>query len=235
VRIDKVQIDSTVLNERLKELVKAETEAVGPPSPKLRQRLKQQAEDELMQHPMPRSTIIECVLEEAVLYVGTTAKSNLGVVTELLRRIGVEVEIKSPWLDAGQDDEFSELIEVKEPGQSIWGCRFLKKLLSDPEVFVEPEKGSVKMVTPDGARVSLSGPVINEVDRLLENGAEMLGAKLMVDAFAFGFDALSCRFSGLKLDNHKSKHWTEQLDLRLDQIKELWSWLDTKYQALMLE
>ncbi len=234
VRIDKVQLDSTLVNERLKELVKAETEAVGPPSPKTRRKLKQMAEDELMQHPMPRSKVIECLLEETVLYVGSTAKTHLGTVLELLKRIGIEVEYKTPWIDAGEDEETSDLIEIKEPGQSVMGCRFLKALLNDPDVFVEPEKGSVKLIAPDGARVSLAGPVLNELDRLVESGAEVLSARLLLDEYPFGFDALSFRVNSLKLENHKSKHWSERLDLRMDKLKDLWRALDEKYQELIL-
>ncbi len=234
VRLDKVTLDATSITERVMELVKVETENVGPPSPKVRQQLKLQAEEEMMQHPMPRSRVIECLLDDTVLYVGSTSKGHLGMVCELLKRIAVEVEYKTPWLDAGQDDDMSELVEVKEPGQSIWGCRFLKKLMSDPDVFVEPDAGSVKMITPDGTKVSLAGPVLNELDRLMEMGSELLNAKLLVEGFAFGFDALSYRINGLKLENHKSQHWTEQLEMRLEKLKALWEWIDTKYQVLML-
>ena len=232
VRMDKVQLDATVVRERLKELIKQETETLGPPSPKARQKLKQLAEDELMQHPMPRSRIIECVLEENTLYVGTASKTHLGTVLELLKRVGVEAEFKTPWLDAGQEDLSSELVEIKEPGQSVWGCRFLKALLNDPDIFVEPEKGSIKLVTPDQAKVSLAGAVLNELDRLMESGAEVLAAKLMMDEYQFGFDGLSYRLTGLQMDHFKGKHWMEQLDLRMDKLKDLWQALDDKYQGI---
>lgn len=234
VRIDKVVPDSTAVAERVKELVKIETENVGPPSVKLRQQFKMQAEDEFMQHPMPRSKVIECLLEETVLYVGSTSKGHLGLVIELLKRIAVEVDFKTPWLDAGQEEEMSEIVELKEPGQSILGCQFLRKLLNDPDAIVEPEKGGVKMVTPEGVKVSLSGPVHNELDRLLDNGAEILSAKILVEGFAFNLDGLSYRITGLSLENHKNKHWTEQLDLRVEKLKQLWDWLDAKYELLMM-
>lgn len=235
IRVDKVTPDTTAVNERVKELVKTELEHVGPISPKVRQQLRQQAEDEMMQHPMPKSQIIECVMDENVLYVGTASKTHLGRVTELLKRIGVEVDFKTPWLDAGQEDVMSELVEIKEPGQSLWGCHFLKKLLSDPEVFLEPESGSVKLISAEGVKVGLSGPVLNEVDRMLQDGAELLSAKLMIEeGFAFALDGLSYRISAFKLDIVKGVHWTEALDTRLDKIKQLWEWLDTKYQLLMM-
>lgn len=235
IRVDKVTPDTTAVNERVKELIKQEMEHVGPVSPKVRQQLRQQAEDEMMQHPMPKSQIIECVLDENVLYVGTASKGHLGRVTEMLKRVGVEVEFKTPWLDAGQEDLMSELVEIKEPGQSIWGCHFLKKLLSDPEVYLEPESGSVKLITPEGVKMGLSGPVLNEVDRRVDDGAELLSAKLMIEeGFAFALDGLSYRISAFKMENIKGVHWTEALDERMDKVKQLWEWLDTKYQLLMM-
>jgi len=235
IRIDKVALDATVVRERVLELVKIETEAVGPPGPKMRQKLKMQAEEELMEHPMPRSRVIECLLTETTLYVGTTAKGHLGLVLELLKRIGVEAEFKTPWLDAGQEEEPSGIIDLKEPGQSIWGCRFLRKLMDDPDTFLEPEKGGVRMITNEGVKVTLSGPVVNEMDRMLNEGAHVLSAKLLVDAFAFTLDGLSYRIASLALDNHKNKHWTEALDIRMEKLEELWEWLDTKYRAHMLQ
>ena len=234
VRMDKVQLDSTLVSERLKELVKTETEQVGPPSPKTRRKLRQLAEDEMMEHPMPRSKIVECVLEETMLHLGTTAKGHIGTVLELLKKIGVEVEYKTPWLDAGHEEDPSELIDIKEPGQSVLGCRFLKKLLNDADAFLEPENGSVKLVTVEGAKVNLSGPVLNEIDRFLEQGAELLSARLLVEGFNFNLDALSYRINGLRLESYRNKHWTEQLDIRMEKINQLWQWLDQKYHDLMV-
>ncbi len=235
VRVDRVSLDSTSVRERMMELIKAETESMGPPSPKVRQQLKLQVESELMEHPMPRSKIIECVIEEPTLYVGSTSKTYLGLVLELLKRIGVEAEFKTPWLDAGQEDQPDDLIELKDPGDSAWGSRFLKSLLNDPDVFVEPENGSVKLITGDRAKVSLSGPVLNELDRYLEDGAAVLSARLMIEGFNFSFDGLSFRINGLKLDNHRNKHWTEALDIRMERLRELWDWLDEKYSKTILK
>lgn len=235
VRIDKVTLDASALRERLMELVKQETELMGPPGPKVKQRLRMQAEDEMMAHPMPRTKIIECLLEETELFVGSTSKSHLGVVLELLKRVGVEVDYKTPWLDAGQEEDPSELIDLREPGQSIWGVRFLRALMEDGDVVLEPEKGGCRLITPDGAKASLSGTVVNDLDRLINTGAHLLSAKLLVGGFAFTLDGLAYRISSLALDNHKGKHWTEALDLRMEQVRELWDWLDNKYSLLMLQ
>lgn len=235
VRIDKVMIDTTTLKERLRELIKIEEDAVGPPSPAQRRKLRQLAEDEQMQHPATRSKIIECVMDRSQLLIGSTSKAHVGTVLELLKRIGVEVDFKTPWLDEGQEEPPSDLVDLKEPGQSLWGCHFLRKLVADPDVMVEPEKGSVRLVTSEGAKVSLTGPVVGEVEHFLESGCEIVAAKLMFEKFQFTFDGLSYRIASLKLDNYKSLHWIEALENRLELTRELWGMLDQKYRKLVLE
>jgi len=231
VRIDKIQLDNTLIQERLKELIKIEEEQVGPPSPQTRRKLKMLAEEELMQHPMPRSKIIECYMTRTTLLVGTTAKGHVGTVLELLKRIGVEVAYQTPWLEAGLEDASSDVVETNEPGQSIWGCRFLRWLLQDPDVLLEPEKGNVKLMSSEGTRITLAGPVLGEVDRFLEQGAEVLSAKILTRNFAFQFDGLAYRISGLKVESFKSLHWIERLENRVEKLNEVWELLDEKFQA----
>lgn len=231
VRIDKIQLDSTQIQERLKELIKIEEEQVGPPSPQTRRKLKQLAEDELMQHPAPRTKIIECYMNRSHLHIGSTSKGHIGTVLELLKKIGVEVDFKTPWLDAGLEDVESEMLELKEPGQSLWGTRFLRWLINDPDILLEPEKGSVKLMSPDGARISLAGPVLQEVDRYIQQGAEILSAKMLAQNYAFQFDGLSYRINGLKMEAHKSLHWIERLETRMETLCEVWDFLDEKFTA----
>jgi len=235
VRIDKVTLDATTLKEKVAEMVQAETDAVGPPGPKARQRMRIEVEEEMMQHPQPRSKIIDCVLEETVLFVGSTSKGHLGTVLELLKRVGVEAEYKTPWLDAGQEEDGTGggVVDLKEPSQSIWGTRFLEQLTNDPEVFIEGDKGSAKLIAKDGTKFSLSGPLLNQMDNLLTNGSTILSAKMIIEGFAFNFDGLSYRITGLKLDNARG-HWTEVLEERLEKIKAVWEWLDAKYVGLMI-
>lgn len=235
VRIDKVMIDNTTLKERLRELIKVEEEAVGPPSPAQRRKLRQLAEDEQTQNPATRSKIIECVMDRSQLLVGSTSKTHIGTVLELLKRIGVEVDFKTPWLDEGQEEPPSDIVDLKEPGQSLWGCHFLRKLINDPDIMVEPEKGSVRLVTSEGAKVSLTGPVVGEVEHYLDSGCEIVAAKLMFQKFQFTLDGLSYRLAGLKLDNFKSLHWVEALENRLELLQETWQMLDEKYAKLVLE
>lgn len=233
VRFDKVHLDSTTINERLKELIKIETENAGPPSAKTIQSLKRLAEDEQMERPMTKSKIIECYIDGTLLYIGATSKNYLGSILELLRNVGVEAEVKNPWMDEGFREEEGEHLEVKEPGQSVRGCRFLQALLNDRDVMVEPEAGNVKLVTDEGAKVGLAGPVNNELDRYLDRGSEVVMAKLLVGEMQFTLDGFSYKLSGLALDNYKKLHWIERLEARMEKIAYVWDFLDAKYQLLM--
>lgn len=234
VRIDRVKPDPTSVRERVKELVKVEQETTGKPfvSPKTRRKLRELAEAELAFGQAPRTKIVECALDGPVLYVASTAKGVLGTVLTLLRQAGVEADFKAPWLDeAPEVDESSDVVVPKEPGQSVLGCRFLKALLEEPEVTVEPVTGHVLLATRE-ARVTLAGAVLTDLFRYLDDGAEMLKAKLHLGAVPLTFDALSYRLSGVKLDPVQDEHWTIELDRRLEQIAELFAALDAKYQAL---
>lgn len=234
VRIDRIRADATALKERLKELIKAEMEATGRPfvGAKTRKKLKELAEQELCSGQSPRTKIIECCIDGTLLYVNSTAKSYLGTVLTLLRQAGVEADFKAPWLDeAPEVDESSDIVIPKEPGQSVLGCRFVKVLLEEPEVMVEPETGSVRLATRE-AKVSLTGAVLNELYHYLEEGAEILSAKLHVGTHQMRLDALSYRINGLKLEPLKNEHWTVDLDQRLEQIANVFELLDGKYVSL---
>jgi hypothetical protein len=234
VRIDRLRPDATAVRERVRELVKAEMEATGAPfvGAKTRKRLRELAELELLRRQAPRTTILECCLDGGLLYVGSAAKTHLGTVLTVLRQAGVAAEPKAPWLDeAPETDEASDVVIPQQPGESVLGCRFLKALLDEPEVMVEPEKGSVRLATRE-ARVSLTGGVLRELFRYLEEGAEILSAKLLLGPIALRLDALSYRLQSVKLEPVKAEHWTIELDQRLEQIAAVWDQLDAKYAAL---
>ncbi len=234
VRIDRIRPDATAVRERLRELIKAEAEATGKPfvGAKTRRKLRELAEAELAMRQAPRTRIIECCIDGAVLYVASTAKTHLGTVLTLLRQAGVEGDFKAPWLDeAPEADERSDLVIPSEPGQSVLGCRFLRHLLEEPEVMVEPETGGVRLATRE-ARVTLTGGVLRDLFRYLEEGAEILSAKIHVGAVRMRFEALSYRLSGLKLEPVRNEHWTIDLDQRLEQIAAVFGTLDNKYAAL---
>ncbi len=234
MRIDKIRPDATAVKERLKELIKAEMESTGKPfvGSKTRKKLKDLAEAELCMNQAPSTRIVECCLDGNLLYVASTAKTYLGTVLTLLRQAGVEADFKAPWIDEAPElDEFSDVVIPKEPGQSVLGCRFVRALLGESEVMVEPETGSVRLATRE-AKVSLTGAVLNELYRYLEDGAEILSAKLHVGTVQMRFDALSYRLNGLKLEPVKNEHWTIDLDQRLEQIAAVFEMLDGKYAAL---
>jgi len=232
VRKDKITVDSTLMKERFKELVKIEHEQVAPPSPKKKRELRQLAEDELLARTAPRSKIIECLLEHGVLLVGSISKEHTDTVFELMRRIGVEMEYKTPWAELGQELE-SPLVDASDPGKSVLGCHFLKKLLEDPTVFVEPEKGRIKLITAEGTNVTLTGSVLGEMTRYLEEGAEILSAKLIINETGVSFDGLSYQLVGMKIGKVEGDHWTEVLLERVDPVNAMWELLDEKYIQVM--
>jgi hypothetical protein len=234
VRIDRIRADATALKERLRELVKSEMEATGAPfvGSKTRKKLRELAEQELCSRQAPRTRIIECCVDGGLLYVASTAKTHLGTVLTLLRQAGVEADFKAPWLDeAPEADETSDVVIPKEPGQSVLGCRFLRALLEEPEVMVEPETGSVRLATRE-AKISLTGAVLHDLFHHLAEGAEMLAAKIHVGPVLMRFDALAYRLNGVKLEPVKNEHWTVDLDQRLEQIAAVFETLDGKYAAL---
>lgn len=234
VRIDRRRPDATAVRERLRELVRTEMEQTGAPfvGPKKRKQLKELAESELILGQRPSTRLVECVIDGPILYIGSTAKTYLGTVLMLLRQAAVAADFKAPWLDeAPEADESSDIVVPKEPGQSVLGCRFLKALLEDPDVLVEPETGSVRLATRE-ARVTLAGAVLNDLYRYIEEGAEILAAKILIASLPMRFDALSYRIASLKLEAVKDEHWTIELDRRLEQIAGVWELLDSKYAAL---
>ena len=234
VRIDKIRADPTAVKERTKELMKAEVETSGRPfvGAKTRKKLRELAESELCAMQMPRTKIIEGCIDGSVLYVASTAKTFLGTVLTLLRQAGVEADFKAPWLDeAPEANEMSDVVIPKEPGQSVLGCRFLRALLEDPEVMVEPETGSVRLATRE-AKATLTGAVLHDLFRFLEEGAEILSAKIHVGPVLMRFDALSYRLNGVKLEPIRNEHWTMDLDQRLEQIANVFEALDNKYREL---
>ncbi len=234
MRIDRIRPDATAVKERLRELIRGEMEATGKTfvGPKTRKKLRDLAEAESAMRQAPRTKIVECCIDGPILYVASTAKTYLGTVVTLLRQAGVEGDFKAPWLDeAPEAEEMSDVVIPKEPGQSVLGCRFLRALLEESDVMVEPEAGSVRLATRE-ARVSLAGAVLNELYRYLEEGAEILSAKIHVGAVPLRFDALSYRLSGVKLEPVKNEHWTIDVDQRLEQIAGVFETLDGKYAAL---
>jgi len=175
------------VRERVKDLIRIELDATGASSvgPKKRKMLRELAEEELIVRSSPRSKIVEGAIDGEILYIASTAKNILGTVLLLLRQVGVVAEPFAPWTaDGSGEDVESELIEIREPGHSVLGCRFLKALLEDRELLMEPVTGSVRLQTRE-AKVSLTGAVLTELFHYVEQDAEILSAKLTTGEITF--------------------------------------------------
>lgn len=229
VRIDRLRPDPTAVKERLQELIRGELEGgaafVGS---KKRKELRDLAEEELIIGTSPSTKIIEGVIDGDLLYVGSTAKAYLGIVMQLLRQIGIIVELKTPWGDRGQEDLESPLIDSQEPGESVWGCRFLRCLMADRELMIEPESGYVRLQTEE-TRVVVTGAVRKDLRHYLDQNAELLTAKLLTGETSFRFEGMSFRISSLRVEAGRHEHWTELLDERLEKINDVWELVERKY------
>lgn len=230
VRIDQLRPDPTAVRERLRDLLRIEREEHGIEvvPPQRTQALRSLAEEELVLEAQPRSRIVEGVLDGKLLYLATTANNQLGKILQLLRKVEILADFKTPWNDLGQGDADSEILEIHDPHQSLHGSQFLKRLLGDQELMIEPSDGYVKLQTRE-ARVIVSGSVLRELHRYVDAGAELLAAKLLHAEWALRLDALAFRISGLRLDRSSPGHWTERLDERLQKIEAVWELLDRKY------
>lgn len=241
LRIDRLRPDPTAVAERVKQLVASELETTGAPflGRGKRKQLKELAEEELIVHTAPRSKIVEGVIvaptgaanDAGLLYLGTTAKNTIGLAVGLLRRIGVVVEPKAPWLDREEPEVESEIVELREPGESILGCRFLAGLAGETDLFYEPINGSVRLRAGE-TKVSLTGVVLGDLLAYLERGAEVLAGKLTTGEVSFRLDGASWRIGGLTVQTGRHEHWTELLDERLEKIAAAYELIDAKYAQL---
>lgn len=234
VRVDRRKPDPGAVAERLKVLEAAERDARGfevVPA-RTRKRLRHEAEEELLARTAPRTKVIECVLDDQVLWLGTTANAWLGLVLEVLRGAEIVAELAAPWLARAEPDLESELVDARQPWQSVRGCRFLKRLIADPELMVEPESGAARLVTRD-AKVSLTGEVTGELSRYLERDSELLAARLLLGDASFRLDGLNWRLSAIRLETDHHDSWVDRLAERVEAVSELYARLERKYEELM--
>lgn len=233
VRMDRLRADPTLLRERFRELIRSEVTAGAQfISAKRRRDLREQAEEELITQTLPNSRIIEGCIDGKILLLASTAKAYLGIVAQLLREVGVQIEPKSPWIDRGDTGYESSLIPGLEPGQSVLGCRLLKELIGDSEVSIAEDNGYIRIQTLD-TKVTLSGSVLHDVMHYVELDSEILAANMITaEEATFRFDALSYRISNLKIETGRHEHWTETLDERLEKISGIFEILDRKFIEL---
>lgn len=232
VRFDRLAPDPTAVRERLRDLIQVEIEHGGVLTPKRKKELRHLAEEELLVHTSPRVRIVEGLLNGQDLYIASTADTQLGKILQLLRRVGVVADFRTPWRDHQQAEEEHEFIELRDPLQSVHGCEFLDALMGDRELTIEPVDGFVRLQTRT-AKATLSGAVLPDLHRLIESGAALLSAKLTTGELSFRLDGLSFRISAAKIPPAPNAHWTERLDVRLEHIEALWELLDRKYAEAM--
>ena len=235
VRVDVVKPDPTLLRERVRQLVQVELDEGGKVGPKKKRELKNLAEEELLVRTAPRTKILECCLDDDILYIASTAKNVLGLVVEQLRGIEVLVEPKAPWMGEEElEGVESDIIDTSAHGESPLGCRLLRELVGDSELTIEPEDGYVKLQTLD-TKVTLQGTIFHDLLYYLEREAEILAAKLSAGDVAFRFDALSYRISQLTISTEMHEHWIERLDERLEKISSVFDLLDLKFGDFLPE
>lgn len=233
MRIDRRRADSVQVRERHKQLLLTEMESTGAPfvpSGKSAE-LRHLAEEELIVGRTPTSTVIECCIDDKILYAGTTSKVHLGVLQQLLRKAGVGSDNLLPWNEKGLPEEWSDLPETMDPAASIYGCRFLAALAGDQEFLFEPEQGYIRLADGD-TRITLTGDVLSDLHHYLKNNAYVLAAKLLHKDLRFTLDGTTFRLSAIKFPRLSNQAWTENLDQRLEQIRELVGRLDEKFSAL---
>lgn len=240
VRMDRLRPDPTAVKERIRQLIKTELELTGAPfvGPKKRKELRFLAEQELIVRSAPRSSIVECALDGGVLYIGSTAKNAVGMVRVLLAKAGVDTAPNTPWFKLGLPEVMSELVEVKDQAESVYGCQFLKALIAEGEFLPEPEAGRIRIALR-GAKASLTGEVMADLHRYLERAdsgeqeCEILSAKMLAGELAFNLEATGFRLSGIKLPAPKTGHWTNDLLARIEAIAGLYESLERKFERLI--
>ena len=229
VRIDRVRPDATRVRERLRELIQAEVEDVGP---KRRRELRETAVEEDLATAAPSTRILECCLDDDVLYVAATAKAPLLVVAGELERIGVEIAPRAPWVRRGAEAASAVgVVLPPEPAESAVGFEMMRELFGDTVLDIEPDNGRVKLRNRD-TKITLAGMVIHDLLHFLEQGADILAAKMVAEDVSFDFDVQSFRITNLQIVAEPVEDWKGQLNQRLEKISEVFEILDMKYYEL---
>ena len=234
LRIDKQRPDATRVRERTRDLIQAEVDAGGEVGPSLRRELRKQAVEEIMAATSPNTRILECCIDDDVLFVATTAQTQLRIVAEELRRIGIAVEPKVPWFHRGEAGAESPVEVTGEPAEAAYGNQLMQELLGDSSLSIEPDNGHVKLQSRD-TRIALSGMVIHDLLHFIEYGAEILAAKLVAENVSFDFDVRSFRVTSLRIVTEPAEDWKEMLNERMEKIVEIFEMLDMRYYELSHE
>ncbi len=230
IRSDKRTPDANQVKEKLGQLIRSEREDVGPPSMFKIRELKALAEAEVLDSTSPKTKMIECVIIDDILFVGSVSNADLGIVSAMLLRLEVKIDFKTPWVDAGLKNVESPLFNYRHAGESVLGCHFLQHLIeNNPNAMPEPEHGQAKLITASGARISITGAIMPDLDQQLDDHSILTSVKLIQINAPVTFDGLSYRISGLK---HPTKftHWTETILDRVERINDLYEWMDEQWR-----
>lgn len=211
-RCDKKVINAAALKEAYKSALQAESAAGAVMSKRFMARVKQACVEDALEKASIRTTIVECFITKNNVWVGTASDGVINDIMFALRDSGLDTEIRTPWTG---DEEFFRHpgLKLTRSNQSMYGPYFATKILvNSPDAFVEGDKGSVRLITDSGVKVSLEGALTNDLDRYLSKDALILKLKLcFFTAKPFMFDAVSFRISGLQIKPVPSPGWQQTL------------------------
>ena len=250
VRIDTKKAPASAIQLRVAELLdeaKERGEFVGPK--KLRT-LRNEAEEELHHQAIPSSVFVDCLLEitaeasgdQAVLYVSTTTRARISDVQSVLRRLQWTSILKTPWADEPEPE--SMFFERQHPGQSLHGCRFLRKLILHPELdeLIPASKGGRAVIATINGRRTLQDAVMSDLVHFLNQKAEALVVKLLCDGFnadnedldgTLTLSALDFMLTGVRFTSPGPESSVPELLLdRLERVRGLFVLLERLYSAL---
>ena len=147
-----------------------------------------------------------------------------------LGRLGMAIVAKAPWVRRGEAGE-SAVDLAAEPEESAVGFELMRELLGDSTMAIEPDEGRVKLRTRD-TRIALSGVVIHDLFHFLEQGADILAARMVAEGVTFDFDVVKYRITNLRVVTEPAEDWKEVLNERLEKISEVFEILDMRYYDL---
>lgn len=224
MRVDEIKPDPESVADHYEELCAQElesgTQAIGG---RRRRELKAQAVAFMSIGTPPKRRYAEWVLDGETLYVGSTNKSDVGEVLGLMRRCGAgSPDALVPWAELPKME--SSILEF-----NAWGPRFLRHLFEvESGRSFELEDGKVAMVGGD-CKISLSGEIAPDVVHHLEQGAEIVSAKLKARAFCCTLDAERWWIKGASIEVEPADSWVEALLMRVGAIADVFDALDAAF------
>ena len=81
--------------------------------------------------------------------------------------------------------------------------------------------------------ITLTGDVLSDLHGYLKRDAHVLAAKILHKDMRFTLDGTTFRLSAIQFPRPGNEIWTENLDQRLEQMRELTEKLDEKFGTLV--